>query len=97
MSQFQNSVSFGTASNDKNIAEIGMGTYSFLGAKYIANIGCIVSMKEAKEISRKVTCIPVKDTAKRKGLEGFSHAAGGAGAPESPVAASRRCAQKSQF
>jgi hypothetical protein len=29
--------------------------------KYIANIGCMASMKEAKEISQKVTCIPVKD------------------------------------
>jgi D-aminopeptidase len=53
--------------NDKNIAKIGMGTYSFFGVKYIANIGCMASMKEAKEISRKVTCIPVKD--KRNGWE----------------------------
>jgi D-aminopeptidase len=47
--------------NDKNIAEIGMGAYSFFGVKYIANIGCMASMKEAKEISPKVGCIPVKD------------------------------------
>jgi hypothetical protein len=38
-----------------------MGTYSFCGTKYIANIGCAASMIEAKEISRTVTCIPVKD------------------------------------
>jgi D-aminopeptidase len=47
--------------NDKNIAEIGMCAYSFLGIKYIANIGCAASMAEAKEISQKVTCISVKD------------------------------------
>lgn len=53
--------------NDKNIAEIGMGAYSFFGVKYIANIGCMASMKEAKEISEKVTCIAVKD--KKEGWE----------------------------
>jgi D-aminopeptidase len=47
--------------NDKNIAEIGMCAYNFLGIKYIANIGCAASMTEAKEISHKVTCISVKD------------------------------------
>jgi D-aminopeptidase len=47
--------------NDKNIAEIGMCAYSFFGVKYIANVGCMASMKEAKEISQKVACIPVKD------------------------------------
>jgi D-aminopeptidase len=47
--------------NDKNIAEIGMCAYNFFGIKYIANIGCAASMTEAKEISPKVTCIPVKD------------------------------------
>jgi len=51
--------------NNKNIAEIGMCVYSFCGIKYIANIGCTASMAEAKEISRQVTCIPVKDK-KRK-------------------------------
>jgi D-aminopeptidase len=53
--------------NDKNIAEIGMCAYSFFGVKYIANIGCAASMKEAKEISQKVTCIAVKD--KKNGWE----------------------------
>jgi len=47
--------------NDKNIAEIGMCAYNFLGIKYIANIGCMASMAEAKEISQKITCIAVKD------------------------------------
>jgi D-aminopeptidase len=47
--------------NGKNIAEIGMCAYNFYGIKYIANIGCMASMAEAKEISQKVTCIPVKN------------------------------------
>ena len=47
--------------NDKNIAEIGMAAYNFFGVKYIANIGCIASMREAKEINQNVSCIPVKD------------------------------------
>ena len=47
--------------NNKNIAEIGMCAYNFFGVKYIANIGCMASMTEAKEISQKITCIPVKD------------------------------------
>ena len=51
--------------NNKNIAEIGMCAYNFCGIKYIANIGCIASMTEAREISQQVTCIPVKDK-KRK-------------------------------
>jgi hypothetical protein len=44
-----------------------MCAYSFFGVKYIANIGCKASMKEAKEISQKVTCISVKD--KKNGWE----------------------------
>jgi D-aminopeptidase len=51
--------------NGKNIAEIGMCAYNFIGIKYIANIGCMASMLEAKEISKKVTCIPVKDKKKK--------------------------------
>jgi D-aminopeptidase len=47
--------------NDKNIAEIGMFSYSFKGTKYVANIGCMASMAEAMEISRMVSCVPVKD------------------------------------
>lgn len=31
--------------NGKNIAEIGMCAYSFFGTKYIANVGCMASMK----------------------------------------------------
>ena len=38
-----------------------MCVYNFLGIKYIANIGCMASMAEAKEISQKITCIAVKD------------------------------------
>lgn len=51
--------------NNKNIAEIGMCAYNFCGIKYIANIGCMASMAEAKEISQKVTCISVKDKKKK--------------------------------
>jgi D-aminopeptidase len=51
--------------NEKSIAEIGMCAYNFFGIKYIANIGCAASMIEAKEISRNITCIPVKDKEKK--------------------------------
>lgn len=47
--------------NGKHIAEIGQGTLSFCGTKYIANIGCAASHKEAKEICDNVSCITVKD------------------------------------
>ncbi|MGL5675889.1 MAG: M55 family metallopeptidase [Cellulosilyticaceae bacterium] len=47
--------------NDIHIAEIGMGVLSFSGVKYIANIGCKASMKEALELSDTVTTISVKD------------------------------------
>jgi hypothetical protein len=42
-----------------------MCAYSFSGTKYIANIGCMASMREAMEISQKVACIPVKDKKKK--------------------------------
>lgn len=40
---------------------------SFRGSKYIANIGCHASHKEAREISPNVTCITVKN--KKEGWE----------------------------
>ncbi|WP_094899739.1 M55 family metallopeptidase [Tissierella sp. P1] len=49
--------------NKMHIAEIGQGTLSFCGTKYLANIGCHASHKEAKEISENVTCITVKNKA----------------------------------
>jgi len=51
--------------NDIHIAEIGSAILNFNGSKYIANIGCAASEKEAKEISEKVHHISVKDK-KRK-------------------------------
>jgi len=54
--------------NEKNIAEIGMCAYNFCGVKYIANIGCMASMAEAKEICQKVTCITEKKK-KKKGKQ----------------------------
>lgn len=53
--------------NGIHIAEIGTAVLSFEGVKYLANIGCKASMKEAKELSKTVACIPVKD--KSKGWE----------------------------
>lgn len=50
--------------NDLPIAEIGMAVLNFSGAKYIANIGCEASKKEAKELSKKVRHISVKDKSK---------------------------------
>ncbi|MDT8718397.1 M55 family metallopeptidase [Clostridium sp. 19966] len=47
--------------NGKHIAEIAQAVLSFEGTKYIANIGCTASMKEARELSNNVACIPVKD------------------------------------
>lgn len=47
--------------NDLHIAEIGSSVLNFQGTKYIANIGCAASEKEAKEISAKVHHISVKD------------------------------------
>ncbi len=52
--------------NGRNIAEIGMAAYHFCGTRYLANIGCAASMKEAKEIAPFVACIAVKD--KRTGF-----------------------------
>ena len=53
--------------NDIHIAEIGMAVLSFQGVRYLANIGCAASEKEAKELSPKVKHISVKD--KGKGWE----------------------------
>jgi len=47
--------------NDIHIAEIGSAVLNFKGSKYIANIGCAASEKEAKEISDTVHQISVKD------------------------------------
>lgn len=53
--------------NGIHIAEIGQAVLSFQGTKYIANIGCMASMKEAKELCKTVTTVAVKD--KSKGWE----------------------------
>lgn len=50
--------------NGIHIAEIGMAVLNFTGVKYIANIGCNASMKEALELSNTVKTIAVKDKAK---------------------------------
>ena len=50
--------------NGIHIAEIGQGVVSFSGVKYVANIGCNASMKEARELVPSVVAIPVKDKAK---------------------------------
>lgn len=47
--------------NGLNIAEIGMAVLNFQGTKYLANIGCQASMREALELSSKIVAIPVKD------------------------------------
>lgn len=49
--------------NGIHIAEIGTAILNFQGVKYIANIGCKASMKEAKELSKTVAEIAVKDKA----------------------------------
>ena len=49
--------------NGIHIAEIGQAALSFCGTKYITNIGCNASHKEAREISKNVTCITVKNKA----------------------------------
>lgn len=51
--------------NGVHIAEIGMAVLSFQGAKYIANVGCEASKKEAKELSEKVKHISVKDKSRK--------------------------------
>lgn len=47
--------------NGIHIAEIGMSVLNFQGVKFIANIGCAASEKEAKELSDEVKHISVKD------------------------------------
>jgi D-aminopeptidase len=51
--------------NGKHIAEIGSAVLSFHDVPYLANIGCAASMREALELSDKITTIPVKDLAKK--------------------------------
>ena len=50
--------------NNIHIAEIGSAVISFQGVKYLANIGCQASMKEAFELSNVIEQIPVKDKLK---------------------------------
>ena len=50
--------------NGIHIAEIGHAVLNFQGVKYIANVGCKASMKEAKELSETVATIAIKDKAK---------------------------------
>ena len=50
--------------NQIHIAEIGQAVLNFQGVKYLANIGCKASMKEAVELNDKIVQIPVKDKAK---------------------------------
>lgn len=51
--------------NGIHIAEIGMAVLNFLDVKYIANIGCKASMREALELSDTVATIAVKDKSKK--------------------------------
>lgn len=50
--------------NGWHIAELGTAVLNFQDVKYIANIGCQASMKEAKELSETVVTISVKDKAR---------------------------------
>lgn len=50
--------------NGIHIAEIGTAVLNFQGVKYIANVGCAASMKEARELCDTVALIPVKDKAR---------------------------------
>lgn len=47
--------------NGLHIAEIGTAVLSFHGVRYLANIGCAASEKEARELTTKVKQISVKD------------------------------------
>lgn len=51
--------------NKMCISEMSMGVLSFQGARYIANVGCSVSMYETRELNKKVHAIPVKDKSKK--------------------------------
>lgn len=53
--------------NGIHIAEIGTAVLNFQDTRYLANVGCKASMKEAKELSDTVATISVKD--KEKGWE----------------------------
>jgi len=50
--------------NDLHIAEIGSVVLSFHDVPYLANVGCEASMKEALELSDKITTIPIKSKAR---------------------------------
>lgn len=53
--------------NGIHMAEAGQAAAAFAGVPYIANVGCAASHKEAREMSKNVSCISVKD--KRRGWE----------------------------
>jgi D-aminopeptidase len=47
--------------NGTHIAEIGFAVLSFDNTRYLANIGCQASMREALELSGHIVTVPVKD------------------------------------
>jgi D-aminopeptidase len=49
--------------NGLHVAELASAVLNFQGTRYLANIGCAASMKEARELCSEVACIPVKDKA----------------------------------
>lgn len=51
--------------NGRHVAEIGTAVMCFSDVPYLANIGCAASHKEALELSPNVSCISVKDKAKK--------------------------------
>lgn len=51
--------------NGIHVAEIGTAVMCFSDVPYLANIGCAASHKEALELSPNVSCISVKDKAKK--------------------------------
>lgn len=50
--------------NGLHFAEIGSAVLNFDNTPYLANIGCMASMKEALELSDRIVTIPVKDKEK---------------------------------
>ena len=51
--------------NVRSIGEISMEVHNFKDMPYIANIGCAASHDEALGLSRSISCIAVKDKAKK--------------------------------
>lgn len=51
--------------NGIHVAEIGQSVMCFCDVPYIANIGCAASHREARELSANVSCITVKDKARK--------------------------------